>query len=382
MRILNDPIVRDGTPDISRLNKLIMKKYFLLFMVVLCGATVQAQQNLEIEDGRLILKNHSDTGDVHFIIHGGATLGWAPIDQMLKISPFIGLTNALTIKPSTLGSTVGIGTLARDRDRLLIEHDSEGGGDPSPHLHLLESSSDDFARIKFSAEDEDAFWLHSASADLSSNPRMVMRYHNGTEGKNILTVDGDDLRVGINDGTPEYTLDIHHSTGGPSQNQGLNIRNNGGNGHQWQMYVHNDGAHLYLLKNQNFRGVFDRTSGNYTSVSDARLKQDVLRLKNQIALINQLRPVQYQFKDQTTQGMSYGLIAQDVKKVIPEIVCNLGDDREHDGVLGISYTELIPILIAALQEQQLSIAEQKKDAQRLLGRLQELESRVSALEAR
>ncbi|NNL80432.1 MAG: hypothetical protein HKO67_08070, partial [Flavobacteriaceae bacterium] len=53
-----------------------------------------------------------------------------------------------------------------------------------------------------------------------------------------------------------------------------------------------------------------------------------------------------------------GLIAQDVEKIISEIV-NVKDDEAK--TLGISYTELIPVLINAIKEQQEIIDDQKKE---------------------
>lgn len=45
-----------------------------------------------------------------------------------------------------------------------------------------------------------------------------------------------------------------------------------------------------------------------------------------------------------------GLIAQDVREILPDIV-----KADEAGMLGINYTELIPVLINAIQEQQKQI---------------------------
>jgi hypothetical protein len=50
-----------------------------------------------------------------------------------------------------------------------------------------------------------------------------------------------------------------------------------------------------------------------------------------------------------------GLIAQDVQKIVPDVVYTKGD-----GYLAIRYEKLVPLLIQAIKEQQLQIENLKK----------------------
>ena len=59
-------------------------------------------------------------------------------------------------------------------------------------------------------------------------------------------------------------------------------------------------------------------------------------------------------KDQTDTNRNLGLISQEVQEIFPSITHYV---KESD-VLALSYTELIPILIKALQEQQRIIESQ------------------------
>jgi len=95
---------------------------------------------------------------------------------------------------------------------------------------------------------------------------------------------------------------------------------------------------------------------NWISGSDARLKKEIQNLSYGIEQVLKLRPVTFKLKsgDQRTQ---LGLIAQEARKVIPEVV--LGD--ESKGMLGLDYTALVPVLLKAVQEQQHMI--QKQQAQ-------------------
>jgi hypothetical protein len=66
-----------------------------------------------------------------------------------------------------------------------------------------------------------------------------------------------------------------------------------------------------------------------------------------------------------------GLIAQEVEKTIPEVVVYNSSENKY----GMAYTELIPILIKAVQEQQESIEQQTIEITRLLERINQLEGK-------
>ena len=88
--------------------------------------------------------------------------------------------------------------------------------------------------------------------------------------------------------------------------------------------------------------------GSLTQNSDKRLKKDVKDLPYGLSEILQLQPKSYNWKNREQNEKSLGLIAQEVKPIIKEIV-KTQDNEEK--TLGISYTELIPVLINAIKEQ-------------------------------
>ena len=57
----------------------------------------------------------------------------------------------------------------------------------------------------------------------------------------------------------------------------------------------------------------------------------------------------YQIKGQEDGEFSFSLIAQEVLEILPEVVSETDED---DFYMGLSYTELIPVLISCMQEQQ------------------------------
>jgi len=82
--------------------------------------------------------------------------------------------------------------------------------------------------------------------------------------------------------------------------------------------------------------------------SDARLKTNIRPLRYGLKEVMLLQPVRYNWIGQPNSADKIGLIAQDVRKVVPEVV--VGDETKEN--LGMNYAELIPVLINAIKEQQ------------------------------
>jgi hypothetical protein len=108
--------------------------------------------------------------------------------------------------------------------------------------------------------------------------------------------------------------------------------------------------------------------------SSARYKKDIESLSNSQGLW-QLRPVSFRYKQDPSEKQ-YGLIAEEVAKVYPELVVR-GDKGEIESV---QYRELIPLMLnemqhqqAAMQRQQAALAELKAQNHALMARLTRLE---------
>lgn len=88
------------------------------------------------------------------------------------------------------------------------------------------------------------------------------------------------------------------------------------------------------------------------ATSDSRLKKDVNLLDHALEIIEKLNPVTFHWNEKAkslnrhkSNGLEYGLIAQEVEKVIPTIVHPM-----YEQYLGIDYVSIIPILIGAVQQ--------------------------------
>ncbi len=143
------------------------------------------------------------------------------------------------------------------------------------------------------------------------------------------------------------------------------------------------GTKYALYANGNIGG-----TGTFSYTSDARLKKNIVALDKIMDKIMQLKPSMYQFKVgefgdmNLPEGKHFGLLAQDLQKVLPELVAKNIFPAQYDAkgnkvkdeieYLGVNYNELIPLLIAAVQEQQKTINQKDEE-------LEQLKSDVAAI---
>lgn len=99
--------------------------------------------------------------------------------------------------------------------------------------------------------------------------------------------------------------------------------------------------------------------------SDARLKRNIVNIDNGLNTVLKLRPVSYEKKSELTSNdygkvREIGFIAQEIQPVLPNVVSEFTKEN-GDKILAVNYTELIPVLTKAIQEQQKQIDELKKE---------------------
>ena len=101
---------------------------------------------------------------------------------------------------------------------------------------------------------------------------------------------------------------------------------------------------IYITANTN--GVYMAVGGtSWTANSDERLKDIIEPISNAVSKVGSLRSVIGKFKNDETNTRRSFLIAQDVQAVLPEAVDASNPDR-----LGVAYSEVIPLLVAAIKE--------------------------------
>lgn len=129
--------------------------------------------------------------------------------------------------------------------------------------------------------------------------------------------------------------------------------------------------------------------------SDRRLKKNITEIKYGLDEIMKLQAVTYNWKDNDDKKLQLGFIAQDVEKIVPEIVTKSGiSDEEFEQLekkgekvtdtYGMQYTGLIPVLVKAVQEQQKVIEDKANRIIQLedkLHKMNDLEARLNLIEA-
>ena len=85
---------------------------------------------------------------------------------------------------------------------------------------------------------------------------------------------------------------------------------------------------------------------SWTTLSDETMKDIIEPISNAVAKVGSLRSVIGKFKTDDSSKRRSFLIAQDVQSVLPEAVDVIGENNE----LGLRYTEVIPLLVAAIKE--------------------------------
>jgi hypothetical protein len=138
------------------------------------------------------------------------------------------------------------------------------------------------------------------------------------------------------------------------------------------------------------------SSGEYLG-SDEKLKQNIKDFSGAMDIITRLHPRQYEFrKDENyqimnlPQGTHFGLIAQDVEKLLPNLVketkfftskSNPSRSEELKNTPDIefkalNYTELIPVIIKGMQEQQQIIHDLQQKNDQLQQQMNELKQMI------
>jgi hypothetical protein len=70
-------------------------------------------------------------------------------------------------------------------------------------------------------------------------------------------------------------------------------------------------------------------ANSFNVMSDARLKTNIITVKNSLSIINSLRGVSFNWKNGITNKTVHGLIAQEVEEILPDIVKTAENDNEE-----------------------------------------------------
>jgi hypothetical protein len=201
----------------------------------------------------------------------------------------------------------------------------------------------------------------------------------------ILTIDTDN-KVGIGTASPSRRLHVQSSDNTSvyiesttSDNNGMMILN--GNTNQFW----GNGYHEFIMfQNQgNTIGQITAPNGSsvsYNTTSDYRLKKDLKPFKG-LELINRLKT--YDFAWKTDDSRMYGFMAHELQSVLPYLVTGQKDAVDATGKIvpqTLDYGKLTPVLVKAIQEQDIKINQLVKEKIELQEIILDMQRRLLKLE--
>jgi hypothetical protein len=132
-------------------------------------------------------------------------------------------------------------------------------------------------------------------------------------------------------------------------------------GEYWRQEV--DASNDFYLIDNNSTGVYITDgSTSWSGASDENLKENIVELTGVLDKVRDFRCVEYNLIADEVDSKKIGFIAQDWQEDYSQVV-----SQDNNGNLGMKYTETIPVLLKAIQEQQTII--------------ESLEARITALES-
>ncbi len=296
-------------------------------------------------------------GNVRLRAVGGTNKLWlgAGDNDVLSVGEngHVGINNENPDEELVIGDNLGSGWVI---PAATIGNSSGGAiqvGNPTTHLSI-DSGSGGFDRARIIASDANGY----------DKGNIEMRTRQ--------------LSVGISpgvDATNPYPLRIIQGS-----NYGLYLQNNDDANKNWELYASNTGNLTLYSNNGSFAGSFDETSGNYTAISDERLKTNIVAMPSISQKLLQLDAKNYNYK--SNLGKKYnGFLAQDIQKIFPEVVTEIeGRNSGDTSVLTVDYAQLTVLSIKAIQEQQEIIEAQDEELNEMRTLLERLEARMDQLE--
>jgi predicted aspartyl protease len=320
--------------------------------------------------------NYGTSGQVLTSGGTGAAPTWSTPAAADKISE--GNTSAEVIDTGSDGRFV-VTTEGTERARI----------DSSGRLGIGTASPGGLLEIKSSSADPGFFRLYNAINTATS--WGIDFYRDADGGTNVLRADIKAVREGgdatalrfattvTGGSSPTERMRLNNtgtlSVYGPADNPSVNFSVSHGPGSHQSLAIYSGGSSTTSLGTKQFfvqnNGDVRNTNNSYGSISDLKLKENIVDANSQWDDLKALQVRNYNFKEGQTHTQ-IGLIAQEVELVSPGLVSESPDRDEEGNDLGtvtksVNYSVLYMKAVKALQE--------------AMERIEALEAKVAALEA-
>ena len=323
-----------------------------------------------------------------------------------RLAKFTGPNSFGNSSVAEVSGKVGIGTAA-PLSRLDVRGDlfiglpsAPDSGPNSNSLFIVNDFGDPRNSFRLDGHENNLYLIARSGANSAAGAGIVFRTAPAASGEHDRMIIMPDGRVGIGASSPTYRLHVEG---------GSNVAVHGNSTSSFGVWGKSDTSHgvvgssnsgnaVYGSSDNGFAGFFNgkvQINGNLTVVgnlcsinypcnSDARLKQDITNLNYGLDQLLRLRPVTWRWKSEPRGDLQMGLVAQEVEKVLPELILK---DADATKPLGLNYMALLPVAVKAIQEQQAQIREQQglieqqsrqNEEQRLL--IERLQARLARVE--
>ena len=294
---------------------------------------------------RLTLTN---SGEFHFGVDNGAT---RTAGQAIT---FVRAFTILNDGNISVGSTAINGTFGTSNTILSVKGKTSGGEGILQVTGLGNTSGDNTGRVSF----------HSyAEADEMASIRAVRGNSDDVGDLEFYTNSGGGaasqrMRI-TSDGEVKIGTTTVNSNGLTIEKTGNHIflRNSSNTtaGQLWNFDV-TSANRLYLINQANTGVTMASGDTSWSAHSDISIKENIKPLKNVLDKIKDYKCVEYNLKSDKNKGKKIGFIAQDWENDFAPIV-----NKDDDGLLGMKYTETIPVLLKAIQELKAEVDKLKQE---------------------
>ena len=272
----------------------------------------------------------------------------------------IGGTSKLTLDSS---GHLGIGLTSPARQLHIVGNDGATGATPgnSDTALIIDNQGTNGAIMEFLSDTNGNGYIFFTDTDASN--RGAIRYKHSDDSLAFHTAATERMKIS-SDGVTDFVSTSHVINATTSQAAG-------GSSHYCYRGHHSSGTISFNVWSN---GNVQNTNNSYSSISDVKLKENIVDANSQWSDIKALKIRNYNFKAETKHEThtQIGVVAQELETVCPKLVTEITDVDSDGKDLGtttktVNYSVLYMKSIKCLQE--------------AMAKIETLETKVAALEA-